>query len=99
MKCPKCERKLKKVFHGASDEMAIESLNGEIILGNCCESEYKASTTTTARIATSSFNYNPKTSLSGFEFLNRLMFMSLPYVNFRRPAWIDFKSSSEKPSR
>ena len=40
MKCPKCERKLKKVFHGASDEMAIESLNREIILGNCCESEY-----------------------------------------------------------
>ena len=30
MKCPKCERKLKKVFHDASDEMAIESLNGEI---------------------------------------------------------------------
>ena len=40
MKCPKCERKLKKVFHDASDEMAIESLNGEVILGNCCESEY-----------------------------------------------------------
>ena len=40
MKCPKCERELKKVFHGASDELAVESMNGEIILGNCCESEF-----------------------------------------------------------
>ena len=40
MKCPKCERELKKVFHGPTDELAIESLDGEIIFGNCCESEY-----------------------------------------------------------
>ena len=40
MKCPKCERKLKKVFHDTTDELAIESLNGEIILGNCCKSDY-----------------------------------------------------------
>jgi len=39
-KCPKCERELKKVFHNTTDEMAIESLAGEIILGYCCESEF-----------------------------------------------------------
>ncbi|MBQ8018236.1 MAG: hypothetical protein IJ258_09065 [Methanobrevibacter sp.] len=39
-KCPKCERKLVKVFHDTTDELAIASFNGEIILGNCCESEY-----------------------------------------------------------
>jgi hypothetical protein len=39
-KCPKCERKLVKVFHDATDELAIESLKGEIIIGNCCESKY-----------------------------------------------------------
>jgi hypothetical protein len=38
--CPKCKRKLKKVFHDTTDEMAVESMNGEIILGNCCSSEY-----------------------------------------------------------
>ena len=35
MDCPKCERKLKKVFTASSDDLAEESLNGEIILGNC----------------------------------------------------------------
>ena len=40
MKCPKCERKLKKVFHEVNDELACESLNGEIIIGNCCVNEY-----------------------------------------------------------
>lgn len=40
MKCPKCERALKKVFHDAGDELAIESLKGEVIIGNCCESDY-----------------------------------------------------------
>ncbi|MBQ7928330.1 MAG: hypothetical protein IJ287_06265 [Methanobrevibacter sp.] len=39
-RCPKCQRQLKKVFHDTTDEMAIESLNGEVILGNCCESEF-----------------------------------------------------------
>ena len=40
-KCPKCEKELKRVFHGEpNDEMAIESLNDEIIIGNCCESNY-----------------------------------------------------------
>ena len=39
--CPKCMRKLKKVYHGnPSDELAVESLTGEIIIGNCCESPY-----------------------------------------------------------
>ena len=38
--CPKIMRELKRVFHDTTDEMAIESLNGEVILGNCCESEY-----------------------------------------------------------
>ena len=39
--CPKCRRELKKVFHGEpDDEMAADSLNGEIIIGNCCSSEY-----------------------------------------------------------
>ena len=39
-RCPKCQRELKKVFHDTTDEMAIESLTGEIIIGNCCESEF-----------------------------------------------------------
>ena len=39
--CPKCKRKLKKVFHGEpDDELAIEAMNNEIIIGNCCESNY-----------------------------------------------------------
>lgn len=39
--CPKCKRKLKKVFHGEpADELAIESFENEVIIGNCCESEY-----------------------------------------------------------
>lgn len=39
--CPKCERKLVKVFNGEpGDELAIESLKGEIIIGNCCDSLY-----------------------------------------------------------
>ena len=40
MKCPKCERSLEKVFHDSTDEMAIASMNGEIIIGNCCTSGY-----------------------------------------------------------
>lgn len=37
--CPKCKKQLKKVFHGEpTDELAIESLEREIIIGNCCES-------------------------------------------------------------
>ncbi len=40
MKCPKCERELKKVYHGEpSDELAVDSLSGEIIIGNCCDIE------------------------------------------------------------
>ncbi|MGN0177532.1 MAG: hypothetical protein ACI389_06845 [Methanobrevibacter sp.] len=39
--CPRCMRELKKVFHGPpSDELAIESLENEIILGNCCTNKY-----------------------------------------------------------
>lgn len=39
--CPKCKRQLKKVFHGKpTDELAIESFDNEIIIGNCCNSEY-----------------------------------------------------------
>ncbi len=39
--CPKCKRELKKVFHGdPSDELAIESLESEIIIGNCHISNY-----------------------------------------------------------
>lgn len=39
--CPKCKRPLKKVFHGElTDELAIESLDSEIIIGNCCESNH-----------------------------------------------------------
>ena len=39
--CPKCMRELKRVFHGQiDDELAVESLNGAIIIGNCCESNY-----------------------------------------------------------
>ena len=34
--CPKCMRELKKVFNSDSgDEVALESLDNEIILGNC----------------------------------------------------------------
>lgn len=34
-------RPLKKVFHGEpTDELAIESLENEVIIGNCCGSEY-----------------------------------------------------------
>lgn len=40
MKCPKCERELKKVFNSPTDELALEAINGEVILGNCCESDY-----------------------------------------------------------
>ena len=37
MKCPYCERELVKVFHGEPDEeLAEESLNNTIIIGNCC---------------------------------------------------------------
>lgn len=39
-KCPKCKRKLTPVFHESNDEMAIESLNNSIIIGNCCESDF-----------------------------------------------------------
>lgn len=38
--CPKCRRELVKIFHDATDELALASLNGEIIIGNWCESEY-----------------------------------------------------------
>lgn len=39
--CPKCQRKLKKVFHGeATDELAVESFENEIIIGNCCNNTY-----------------------------------------------------------
>ena len=39
--CPKCRKKLIKFFHGEpGDELAVESLNNEIIIGNCCDSEY-----------------------------------------------------------
>jgi len=34
-------RPLVKVFHGEDcDELAAESLKGEVIIGNCCDSEY-----------------------------------------------------------
>ena len=39
--CPKYFRQLVKVFHGEpDDDLAIESLNGEFIIGNCCDSSY-----------------------------------------------------------
>lgn len=39
--CPKCERKLKRVFHGEpTDELAIMSLDSEILIGNYCECIY-----------------------------------------------------------
>ena len=39
-RCPKCRRELKKVFHGKpTDELAIESLNSEIIIGNCSDND------------------------------------------------------------
>ena len=38
--CPKCKRLLKKVFHSPTDELAVESLENEIIIGNCCQSSY-----------------------------------------------------------
>ena len=41
MKCPYCERELVKVFHGEpNEELAIESLDNPVIIGNCCSSEY-----------------------------------------------------------
>lgn len=43
MKCPYCNRKLVKVFHGEpDDELAEESLNNTVIIGNWCliESNY-----------------------------------------------------------
>lgn len=41
IKCPRCNRKLIRVFHGEpDDELAIQSLSDEIIIGNCCESSY-----------------------------------------------------------
>lgn len=33
-------RELKRVFHDSTDELAVESMKGEIIIGNCCSSEY-----------------------------------------------------------
>ncbi|MBQ2831062.1 hypothetical protein [Methanobrevibacter sp.] len=37
-RCPKCKRELKKVFHGdPTDELAIESLDNDIIIGNYCD--------------------------------------------------------------
>lgn len=40
-KCPKCKRKLIPVFHGEpNDEMAVQSMNGEITIGNCCSIEH-----------------------------------------------------------
>ncbi|MFM5883383.1 MULTISPECIES: hypothetical protein [Methanobrevibacter] len=39
--CPKCMRELKKVFHGEpTTELAIESLENEIIIGNSCMGNY-----------------------------------------------------------
>ena len=39
--CPKCMRELKKVFNSDSgDELALESLDNEIILGNCYVDEH-----------------------------------------------------------
>lgn len=39
--CPKCKRALKKVFHGEpTDELAVESFENEVIIGNCCKSDY-----------------------------------------------------------
>ena len=38
--CPKCGRKLTRVFHGPSDEMAVYSQKEDIIIGNCCSSDY-----------------------------------------------------------
>ncbi|WP_407415718.1 hypothetical protein [Methanobrevibacter sp.] len=39
--CPKCMKQLKRVFHDDSDdELAIESINGEVIIGNYCKSYY-----------------------------------------------------------
>ena len=38
-RCPKCNRELKKVYHGEpTEELAIESMENEIIIGNCCHS-------------------------------------------------------------
>ena len=39
--CPKCMREIKKVFHGEpDDELAVESMDNKVILGNCCINEY-----------------------------------------------------------
>lgn len=41
IRCPNCHRELKKVFHGEpTDKLAIESMNNEIIIGNCCDSTH-----------------------------------------------------------
>jgi len=41
MKCPYCENEMVKVFHGEpDDELAIESLENEVIIGNCCDFSY-----------------------------------------------------------
>ena len=75
IKCPKCKRKLKKVFHGEpTDELAIESLDSEIII------------TITVSIVMSFLSYKPNTSLSGLAFLNKLILTSLFQVNFKSPA-------------
>ncbi len=81
-KCPKCERKLVKVFNDTTDELAIASFDGEIILGNCCESEYNYY----CEYCDEFSSYNPNISLSGSAFLNRLIFTSRFHVNFKSPA-------------
>ena len=93
--CPKCKRPLKKVFHGEpTEELALESLNNEIIIGNCCESNHnyycencdeffkKKKKTNHSMI----HHHNPNRSLSGFAFLNKLIFTSLFQVNFKSPS-------------
>ena len=82
------------------DEDFYEELEESLILADMgVETAVKAITTITVNTVTSFSIYNPNTSLSGFAFLNRLIFTSLFQVNFKSPAWIIFKSSSEKPSK
>ena len=39
--CPKCGKKLIRVFHGEpTEELAIEYETNDIIIGNCCSSDY-----------------------------------------------------------
>ena len=39
--CPKCGKKLIRVFHGEpTEELAIEYETNDIIMGNCCSSDY-----------------------------------------------------------